>query len=187
MLRLSEGAEDEMAKTFLVVGIGAAGRWSNNASALEKRDADFWKQADELLDELHAAGGCTSPRAKTFELGSGWILVAKADEEDFDADPAVVAYREVEIASSPNAIRPQPELLTSAVLALDAGDRAEAAEVLRVLGETYPERTEWPYLAFSATADTPANHARWVERRGTPDEMRDLARNYRAYRWDVAS
>lgn len=78
---------------FLVIGMGAAGRWSNDASAVEPRDTDLLTAAREhnLYDKGQAAGACDRDGNL---LGEGWLSVVgdHVEESDLDSDPAVIAY-----------------------------------------------------------------------------------------------
>lgn len=78
---------------FVVIGSGAAGTWSADASAVERGDEDLLTLARErgLHEEARARGACD---ADGNLLGDGWLLVVGdfVEESDLDADPAVIAY-----------------------------------------------------------------------------------------------
>lgn len=78
---------------FVVIGEGAAGKWSADASAVEPRDADLLALARErgLYETARARGACD---ALGNLLGEGWLLVVgdHVEESDLDGDPAVIAY-----------------------------------------------------------------------------------------------
>ncbi len=86
-----------MSKAHIVIGQGKAGAWSNDASAVEKTDADLRAVAKDrgLLDDGHARG--VADRDGNL-MGDGWLLVvgSHVHHSDLDADPSVIAYCDAE-------------------------------------------------------------------------------------------
>jgi hypothetical protein len=77
----------------LVIGTGKAGTWSDDASAVEKSDADLLATAKRrgLYNEAHGRSLCDRDGNLR---GESWLLVVGPHvlHSDLDRDPAVVAY-----------------------------------------------------------------------------------------------
>jgi hypothetical protein len=106
--------------------------------------------------------------------------------------PLAVTYRVryillMKTTTSPNATPISPVTLADLIDTLEHHPIAEGAAILRGIGHAYPERTEWPYHPYSATADNPGNHAAYLLRHPTREEAALMAKLYRDYRWDVAA
>ena len=76
---------------YVVIGHGAAADWSDDASSVERDDADLLAaaRAAGLYEAAHREGYATRGGEL---LDDGWLCVVDADEEELDRDPAVIAY-----------------------------------------------------------------------------------------------
>jgi hypothetical protein len=82
---------------YVVIGHGKAGPWSDDASAVERGDADLIDVARShgLFDRAQRVGYSTTDGEL---LDDGWLLVVGAHDVEtstLDADPSVIAYSEV--------------------------------------------------------------------------------------------
>jgi hypothetical protein len=75
----------------IVIGHGQARSWSDNASAVDREDADLLAavRATRMYDLAQRDGYATRDGEL---LHDAWLVVADVDGADLDYDPAVIAY-----------------------------------------------------------------------------------------------